>query len=105
MPGIYIWGTGCGAGELVSMLPHVPIAGYVDSFPLGETFMGAPVIKPEALKELSPELVMVSARQSAEILAKCMELGISRDRLFFVKNSVRLENMNRDCAAAEKRTP
>ena len=40
MSGIYIWGTGCGAGELVSKLgPAVELAGFVDSFPMADTFM------------------------------------------------------------------
>lgn len=96
MGGIYIWGTGCGAGELVSMLPgHLHIEAYVDSYPMGESFMGRPVIKPEALLSLSPELVIVSARQSRAILEKCMELGLSRECLLFVKNSCLLEDMNR----------
>lgn len=103
MSSVYIWGTGCGAGELVSRLPeNVKIAAYVDSFPMADTFMGAPVIKPEALKELSPELVIVSARAASAILEKCMELGIERECLLFVKNSVRLEDMNKSYARAEK---
>lgn len=95
MGGIYIWGTGCGAGELVSQLPeHVHIEAYVDSFPMSDSFMGRPVIKPEQLKKLSPELVIVSARQSRVILDKCMALGLERDCLLFLKNSYTLQDMN-----------
>ena len=101
MAGIYIWGTGCGAGELVSRLPdNVNIAGFADSFPMSDTFMDKPVISPEALAELEPELVIVSARQSGAVLDKCMELGIERSRLLFVKNSVRMEDMNTSYARA-----
>lgn len=95
MGGIFIWGTGCGAGEVLSQLPeHVKIEAYVDSFPMAHEFMGRPVIKPEALVGLTPELVIVSARQTSAILDKCMELGLERSSLLFVKNSCRLSDMN-----------
>jgi len=95
MGGIYIWGTGCGAGELVSQLPeYVHIEAYVDSFPMSDSFMGRPVIMPEQLKERSPELVIVSVRQSKAILDKCLQLGLERDGLLFLKNSCTLSDMN-----------
>ncbi len=103
MAGIYIWGTGCGAGELLARLPQgVEIAGFVDSFPMGDSFMGRPVIKPEALPQCAPELVIVSARASGEILDKCISLGVDEDLLLFTKNSARLEDMNKSRALAEK---
>lgn len=103
MGGIFIWGTGCGAGELASALPgHVCIEAYVDSFPMAAEFMGRPVIKPEKLKELSAELVIVSARQSRDILDKCMQLGLERDSLLFIKNSCTLTDMNTGLARAER---
>jgi len=103
MAGIYIWGTGCGAGELLSRLPeHVQIAGFVDSFPLSDSFMGRPVIKPEALPGLSPELVIVSARASGAILEKCLSLGIDVSTLLFIKNSSRVEDMNKSYPRAEQ---
>lgn len=95
MGGIYIWGTGCGAGEVLQKIKAaVSIEAYVDSYPVSESFMGRPVIKPEKLRELRPELVIVSARQSGEIFRQCMELGLERERLLFVKNSVGLSDMN-----------
>ena len=102
MSGIYIWGTGCGAGELVSRLPaEVNIAGFVDSCPQADEFMSGPVLLPETLAALEPELVIVSARQSRAILDKCMALGLERDRLLFTKNSLYLEDMNTSYARAE----
>ncbi len=95
MAGIYIWGTGCGAGELMAKLPAgVKLAGFVDSFPMGDSFMGRPVIKPEALPGCEPELVIVSARASGEILDKCLALGLERERLLFTKNASAVEDMN-----------
>ncbi len=103
MAGIYIWGTGCSAGELLHKLPaELEIAGFVDSFPMSDTFMGRPVIRPEALPGCKPELVIVAARAAGEILDKCLSLGLERELLLFTKNSSRIEDMNSSCTRAEK---
>ena len=71
MGGIFIWGTGCGAGEVLSQLPeHVKIEAYVDSFPMADEFMGRPVIKPEALVGLTPELVDESLKEIKAFISK-----------------------------------
>lgn len=103
MAGIYIWGTGCSAGELCAALPErVELAGFVDSFPMSDTFMDKPVLRPEQLCAAAPELVIVSARAASAISDKCLELGIEREVLLFTKNSVRLEDMNSSYDAAHK---
>ena len=103
MSGIYIWGTGCGAGELVSKLPpELELAGFVDSFAMADTFMAKPVVKPEELAKLSPELIIVSARRSEDVLDECLKLGLERDRLLFTKNPCRLEDMNTSYARARE---
>ena len=46
--GIYIWGTGCGASELLeSGLELDRVTAFVDSFPGDKTFMGKPVLLPQ----------------------------------------------------------
>ena len=48
--GIYVWGTGCGASELMDAgLQVTQVAAFVDSFPSGTAFLGRPVILPEQL--------------------------------------------------------
>ena len=48
--GIYVWGTGCGASERIEAgLETERIAAFVDSFPMGEVFLGKPVLLPEQL--------------------------------------------------------
>ncbi len=101
MSGIYIWGTGCGAGETAELLgPEIEIAGFVDSFPQSARFLDRPVLRPEALPALDPALVIVSARQSDEILERCGQLGLPRDRLLFTKNYLRLADRNESRARA-----
>ena len=46
--GIYVWGTGCGASELIERgMGLEKITAFVDSFPMGDTFLGKPVVLPE----------------------------------------------------------
>jgi len=99
---IYVWGTGCGASELIEAgFDRERIKAFVDSFPSGETFLGKPVILPEKLDAGDCELLIISARQSAEISARCRELGIERDKLLFLKNNYELRDINRHCSGTE----
>ena len=42
--GIYVWGTGCGASELLEQgFALERVEAFVDSFPMGETFLEKPV--------------------------------------------------------------
>ena len=46
--GIYVWGTGCGASELLEQgFALERVEAFVDSFPMGETFLEKPVILPQ----------------------------------------------------------
>ena len=51
--GIYVWGTGCGASELLEQgLELERICGFVDSYPCADTFLGKPVLLPRLWKML-----------------------------------------------------
>ena len=93
---IYVYGTGCGAGDLVdSVLPLEKITGFVDSRPMGECFLGKPVILPEELARRNYDLILVTSRQAEAIAARCGQLGIDEDKLFFLKNHAALVDRNR----------
>ena len=103
MSGIYIWGTGCGAGEVADLLgPVVEITGFVDNFPQAERFLEKPVLRPEALPALDPELVIVSVRQADEIREQSRDLGLPMDRLLFTKNALSLKDRNESYARARE---
>ena len=58
--GIYIWGTGCGASELIEAgLNRNRIAAFVDSFPMGATFLDRPVLLPEQLPVDDCDLLII----------------------------------------------
>lgn len=101
--GIYVWGTGCGASELISRgLEIRRISAFVDSFPQGGDFLGRPVLRPEELTVNNCELLIVSSWHSGEIAGQCSRLGLARERILFLKSHCRLEDMNASCTAAEK---
>ena len=45
---IYVWGTGCGASELLERgFTLDRVEAFVDSYPMGNTFLGKPVLLPQ----------------------------------------------------------
>lgn len=101
--GIYVWGTGCGAADLLEKgLDVERITGFVDSFPSGEHFLGKPVLKPEELDKNDCQLLIVTTRHANAVAKRCEELGIPAENCLFLKNAVTLSNRNAACTAAGK---
>ena len=66
--GIYVWGTGCGAAELLAQgLAADRIAAFVDTYRAGETFLGRPVWEPVRLEGNAAVLVLRGERAAAWI--------------------------------------
>ena len=100
--GIYVWGTGCGASELISKgMPVERVTAFIDSFPSDTTFLGRPVKLPEELEINDCELMIVTARDFRGIRKRGLELGISEDKMFYLKNSWQLTDQNENCLAAK----
>lgn len=100
--GIYVWGTGCGASELIEQgLAPERIAAFVDSFPSGETFLGKPVLLPEQLALSDCELLIITTRHSDAVARRCRELGIPESKCLFLKNNHTLLDRNSSCTAAQ----
>lgn len=100
--GIYVWGTGCGASELIENgLALERIAAFVDSFPGGNEFLGKPVLLPENLQISDCDLLIVATRHADAVARQCAELGIPEEKLLFLKNNHTLTDRNARCAAAE----
>ena len=101
--GIYVWGTGCGASELIEAgLETERIAAFVDSFPCGETFLGRPVLLPEQLPVEDCDLLIITARHADAIASRCRELGIQPEKCLFLKNNMVLTDRNARCACAKE---
>ena len=101
--GIYIWGTGCGAAELLDQgLSIDKVEAFVDSYPSDRTFMGKPVLLPDELPLQACELLLVTTRQSKAVEQRCMELGIAQEKILYLKNGQVILDRNAQCTAAEK---
>lgn len=93
--GIYVWGTGCGASELIGQgLDPEKITAFVESRPDSAAFLGRPVLPPEAVPVTNCALMIVTTRHAEEVAGKCAELGIPAERCLFLKNSVFLCDRN-----------
>ena len=91
--GIYVWGTGCGASELMErgLTPEM-ISAFVESKPDSPAFLGRPVLPPEAVPVSQCDLMIVTTRHVEDI--KCARLGIPAERRLYLKNSVSLSDRN-----------
>jgi len=101
--GIYVWGTGCGASELIEQgLNLERITAFVDSYPGGETFLGKPVLLPEQLDLGDCELLIVTTRHTDAVAKRCGQLGIPESKRLFLKNNYELSDRNTPCVIAQK---
>ena len=99
--GIYVWGTGCGASELIEQGFHLErISAFVDSYPSGETFLGKPVLLPKHLVLDDCELLIVTTRHTDAVAKRCEQLGIPESKLLFLKNNYELFDRNAACSIA-----
>ena len=99
--GIYVWGTGCGASELIEAgLEPERITAFVDSFPMGAAFLNRPVLLPEQLPLDNCELLIITARHADAIGNRCRELGIPEEKCLFMKNNMVLTDRNAVCTLA-----
>ena len=100
---LYIWGTGCGAGDLADQgLDLSQVCAFLDSAPVSDSFLGRPVLRPEAVKKEDIDLILVASRHVDEISHRASELGIAAEKLVFLKNNWVLYDRNRDYTGAEK---
>ena len=100
--GIYVWGTGCGASELMEAgLERAKITAFVDSFPMGDTFLGKPVLLPDQLPLHDCDLLIITARHADAIGNRCRELGIPEEKRLFLKNNMVLTDRNTACTCAK----
>ena len=100
---IYVYGTGCGAGELIdSALPLERVTAFVDERPVSDSFLGRPVIQPEALAGERVDLLIVASRRTDRIESRLRELGVDPEKGFYLKNHVECVDRNRCDALARE---
>ena len=100
---VYVWGTGCGASELLEQgFALERVGAFVDSFPVGDIFLGKPVILPEQLDVSDCDLLIITARHAEVIDQRCSQLGIPAEKCLFLKNNTTLLDRNESCSAAKE---
>ena len=101
--GIYVWGTGCGASELIAQgLTAAQIDLFVDSYPRTGQFLGKPVVRPETADWSRCALLIVTTRHTQDVARRCQELGVDAQRILYLKDSVCLADRNQTCTAAKE---
>lgn len=104
--GIYIWGTGCSAGDLFQQgLDPELVTAFIETAPSKPAFLGRPVLCPEQLHIQDVELLLIASQASDAIYEQCRSLGLAPDCLFFVKNQYVLHNRNASCTKASRLLP
>ena len=97
---IYVYGTGCGAGELIDTALDISrVTAFVDPA-AGGSFLGRPVISPHELAEHPCDLIIVASRHAEEISRELDALGIDPDKLLFLKNHLLPVDRNQNYDAA-----
>ena len=100
--GIYVWGTGCGASELLEQGFELDrVEAFVDSFPMGDNFLEKPVLLPDQLPLHDCDLLIITARHADAIGNRCRELGIPEEKCLFLKNNMILTDRNTACTCAK----
>ncbi len=100
---VYVWGTGCAAGDLIDAgLAVEGVTAFLDSDAHGGSFLGRPVLRPEAVERDSEYLVLVASRHVMEIAGKADACGIGEDKLLFLRDNWTLTDRNRDYGRARE---
>lgn len=93
---IYVYGTGCGAGELTrETLNPERIAAFVESAPSRETFLGRPVISLAELAGKTVDLLIVTAKDAPVF-------DLPTETVLYLKNHLTLQDRNRSYDAARE---
>ena len=93
---IYVYGTGCGAGELTrETLNPERIAAFVESAPSRETFLGRPVISLAELAGKTVDLLIVTAKDA-------QVPDLPAEKVLYLKNHLTMQDRNRSYAAARE---
>ena len=91
---LYIYGTGCGAGELTrEALDPARIAAFVETEPVRECFLGRPVVPVSALAERKVDLLIVTAKSAPD-------LPLPAEKVLYLKNHLELHDRNASYEAA-----
>lgn len=94
MKRILIWGTGQLSWQPGKEFNIEEIIGYIDSNKKKNSFAKKPVYKPEEIKTLKYDAIIVSTIYAKEIYEECTNYGIDRDKLIYAYGNIITTDMN-----------
>lgn len=99
---LLIWGVGQLLFQTALWIPDENVVGYIDTYSNKKEFAGKPLYKPEEIKELEYDAILVSTLWSEEVAQTCRELGILFDKLIFLYSNILMSDLNKDYAFVER---
>lgn len=103
---LYVWGTGCAAGDLIDAgFAAGRVTAFLDSEAHGGSFLGRPILRPEAVDKDCDYCVLVASRHVEEIARQAAACGIGEDRLLFLRDNWTLTDRNADYGKAQEFLP
>lgn len=103
---IYVWGTGCAAGDLMDAgLAPGQVTAFLDSEARGGSFLGRPILRPEAVDTVGEYYILVASRHVEEIARQAAVCGIGEERLLFLRDNWTLTDRNIDYGRAREFLP
>lgn len=100
---VYIWGTGRLAGLAYGdIIEEKKISGFIDNDVTKNTFMGKNVYRPEEIKKIGYDAILVITVQSHDIYEQSQRLSLDLDKIIFFYNNFTVHDININYALAEK---
>lgn len=93
---ILIWGTGELAAHVVKNISENDIIGYIDTYKEEKIFAKKPLYKPDEVKNLKYDAILVSTIFAEEIAQICLKNDIGLEKVIFAYGNVKSIDMNSD---------
>lgn len=99
---LYIWGTGRLVGKVVGKYIDIDnVTAFIDNDKSQREYMGKKVYTPEEITKMEYDAICVANLFSADIYMQCQEIGIDLNKVIFLYNNCKLEDINRDYSFVE----
>lgn len=102
MKKILIWGTGQLSWQPGKEFNKGEIIGYIDTNKKSSFFAKKPVYKPEEIRLLEYDAIIVSTMYAKEIYDQCINYGIDRNKLICAYGNILTQDINTDYKFIEK---
>lgn len=99
---IYIWGTGRLVGTVLgNIIDENQIWGFIDNNPRIKKFMNKDVFQPHEMLDKEYDAILVITIYSQEIYEQCKQIGLDINKVIFIYNNFRKDDINTNYDLAE----